>query len=305
MSFASFRGGLLGTDSPLPSEPPRLKGRFDGEHILVPLLTPAVPAITDQIKVATTLTRVTDASLSVISPLSAPEQTPEELHDEVVDSDDEALLEWAVNHASKSAAQVDSGFLYTRDVIKGVLRTVRTNDVDTLVLPSETHGGRLRKGITERIAAHAECDVVVVNGKAGYDKVASMLLPIAGGRHSGLAADLAQCIAADCDAWIDILHVIKEGASDRKRKTAEKLVEDVYHRIACPETTTTWVLEAADVAQAIVDQSRYYGLTVMGAPTKGRLRQFIHGSTNRSVRANAGSVVLSARNNTHLALDHE
>lgn len=305
MSLSSFGSGLLGGTSDTPDGTPGLTGRFDGDHILVPLLTPEIPAVTDQIKVATTLARVTGATLSVINPISVPEQTPKEFRHEVTDADDDALLEWVFKQTTDSTAHLDGGFLYTRDVVTGVLRTVRTREIDTLVLPSGSSGGRFRTGITERIAARAECDIVVVNGQAGYEKAASILLPIAGGPHSGLAADFAYCIAADCDAWIDILHVIDEDASDRRREAANDLVENAYHRLARPETTTTWVLEAADPTEAIIEQSRYYGLTIIGAPTKGRLRGFIYGSTNRSVRANAGSVVLSARNNSSRSSDLE
>lgn len=299
MSLPSLGNGLLDDDTARGI--PGIAGRFDGEHVLVPLLTPEVPAVTDQIEVATALARSTSASLSVINPIPVPEQTPEELCHEVTDGDDDALLEWVFERAAESTSRLDGGFLYTRNVVRGVLRTVRTREVDTLVLPSGSDGGWLRRGVTERIAAHAECDVVVVNGQAGYERVASVLLPVAGGLHSGLAADLAAAIAADCGAWIDVLHVVEEDAPERHRNRAEELLDDVYHRLARPETTTTWMLEADDVAGAITEQSRYYGLTVVGSPTKGRLRRLVHGSTNRSVRANARSVVLSARNNSRSA----
>lgn len=291
-------GGLLANGGEVLDGTPLVVGQFDGDHILVPLLTREVPALTDQLKVATTLARVTGASLTVINPISVPEQTPKEYHHEVTDSDDAALLEWAFEQTAESLPQVDGDFLYTRDSVTGILKAVRTRNVDTLIVPGGSHGGHLRTGVTEQIAAHADADVVVVNGQAGFKKVASILLPVAGGPHSGFAADIAASIAADCDAWIDILHVIDEDAPDRQREQAEGLVEDIYHRIARPETTTTWVLEATDITEAIIEQSGYYGLTIIGAPTKGRLRKFIFGSTNQSVRASASSVVLSARNNS-------
>jgi nucleotide-binding universal stress UspA family protein len=182
--------------------------------------------------------------------------------------------------------------------VQGVLHAARTHDVDTLVVPSGTGTGRLRKDATERIATHADADVVVVNGRRGFEKPPSILLPVAGGPHSGLAADVATTIATDCNAWIDILHVIDEDAPPHQREQAESLVDDIYHRITRPESTTTWVLEATDTTEALVEQSRYYGLAIIGAPTKGRLRRLIFGSTNTSVRKNAASVVLSVRNNS-------
>ena len=289
-------GGLLAQTTENSDGVPPVAGRFDGNHILVPLLTRGIPPVLDQLKIAITLARARNASLTIINPV--PEQNPKVYDHAVTDSDDRALLDWAFEQTDDTLPQVSEKFLYTRDVVKGVLHAVRARDVDTLVVPSGARTGRLRKEVTERIAAHTAADVVVVNGRAGFELPPSILLPIAGGPHSGLAADVATTIATDCNAWIDILHVTDENAPPHKREQAESLVDDVYHRIGRPERTTTWVHEATDTAEAIVEQSRYYGLSIIGAPTKGRLRQFIFGSTNTSVRKNAASVVLSVRNNS-------
>lgn len=297
MSTPSLGGLLPGANEASGGILP-VAGRFDGTHILVPLLTREIPPVLDQLKTATTLARVRNASLTIINPVSGPEQTPEVYNHEVTDSDDRALLEWAFKQTDDALPHVDGDFIHAREVVKGVLHAVRARDVDTLVIPSSTRTGRLRKEATERIAAHADADVMIVNGKTGFETPPSILLPIAGGPHSGLAADVATTVATDCNAWIDILHIVDEDASPHKRKQAEALVDDVYHRISRPESTTTWVHEATDTVEAIVEQSRCYELIIIGAPTKDRLRQFIFGSTNTSVRKNADSVVLSVRNNS-------
>jgi len=291
-------GGLRANDGETPDATPHVAGRFDGNQILVPLLTREFPALTDQLKIATTLARVTGASLTVINPVGTPLQAPSEYRHEVSDSDEAELLKWVFDQTTESLPRVDGKCVYTRSVVTGVLRAVRTRNVDTLVVPGSSRKGRLRMEITERIAAHTDADVVVVNGQTGFEDPASILLPIAGGPHSGLAADVATSIATGSDAWIDILHVISEGTSDHQRDTAEELVDDIYRRIDRPDTTTRWVLETSDITTSIIDQSRCYDLTVIGAPTKGRLRKFMFGSTSQSVRKNAGSVVLSARSNS-------
>jgi len=293
-------GGLLTGASETPGSIPTIEGRFDGNHILVPLLTREIPPVLDQLKIATTLARARNASLTIINPVPVPERTPVHGH-EVTDSDDRALLEWAFERTDDTLPHVNGDVLHTRDIVNGVLHAVRARDVDTLVVPSGARTGRLRKEVTERIAAHTAADVVVVNGRAGFEPPPSILLPVAGGPHSGLAADVATTIATDCNAWIDILHVIDGDAPPEKREQAESLVDDVYRRIARPESTTTWVHETTDTAEAIVEQSRYYGLAIIGAPTKGRLRQLIFGSTNTAVRKNAASVVLSVRDNSPLS----
>lgn len=94
------------------------------------------------------------------------------------------------------------------------------------------------------------------------------------------------------------VHVVDEDASDHRREMVDAYLKAAYRRIARPETTTTWVLEAADATETIIEQSAYYGLTVIGAPTRSRLRRFVSGSTNRSIRNNARSVILSAQSNS-------
>lgn len=271
-------------------ETPRVAGRLQGEYILVPLLTDVGPVVTDQLRVAASLARTTNASLYVYSPHTGGGRTvPDE--GDMTAADERALLEWARDHV----ATTEGGVGYTRELVSGILECVGANDVDTLVVPSGSVAGRFRRGITDRIALHADCDVITVNGRRGYEQVPSILLAVAGGPHSALATEVAERVAADCDAWIDILHVVDENATRDARERAEARVEAAAGRIARPDSTTTWVLAADDVADAIVEQSSYYGLTVIGAPTKGPLRQLVFGSTNRSIRSDARSVVLSAR----------
>ena len=270
-------------------------GNPDRNQVLVPLFDRANAAVADQLRVAGTLARSTGAALRVIAPVRVPPQAPLGLSHRFVGEEDRERLERGVAEAETYATDVEGELLVGRRPVARVRNCIRESDVDTVVLPGESTGGRLRRSVTERLATDADCDVVTVNGRHGYDEVPSILLPVAGGPHSGLAADVAQQIAAANDAWIDLLHVVEEDAGKSRRREAEEYVETAYRRIGRPETTTTWVLEADDATEAIVEQSRYYGLTVVGAPTTGRLRRLVYGSTSRTVGTDAESVVLSAR----------
>lgn len=270
-------------------------GRLDGEHILVPLVTPVTPAVTDQLRVAASLARTAGASLHIVDPVTGPDVTTRVYSQGLSAEDERELLEWAVPHGGPSTARTASGLLNTHRLATDMLEAVETTDVDTLVVPSEGEKSLLRQGLTERLAVRADCHVVTVNGRRGYEQVPSILLAVAGGPHSGPATEVARRIAADSEAWIDVLHVVPENPPDHRLREAETYVADAVKRIGRPETTSKWILEAEDVPSAIIEQSRYYGVTVVGAPTKGRLRRFISGSTNRTIRNNARSVVLSAR----------
>jgi Universal stress protein family. len=290
-----------GTDS-VGAETPRPADHLGGECILVPLLTADARVTTDQLRVAASLARTTCASLHVVTPFDEEGRTVPESGGELTVEEEQALVEWATDGvfaSTPAGGQVG----YTHELVSSVLSWARADSVNALVVPSGSAAGRLRCGVTERLGVHADCDVITVNGRHGYEQVPSMLLAVADGPHSALAADIAARVAADCDAWIDVLHVVGRSASGREREQAETRVEAAARRIGRPESTATWVLGADDVAATIAEQSAYYGLTVIGAPTKGRLRQLVFGSTNQDIRSDARSVVISARRRTTTTTD--
>jgi nucleotide-binding universal stress UspA family protein len=247
---------------------------LDRDCVLVPLLTPVEPVVTGQLRVATALSRTSGAPLYVVDPT---ETTPTE-HDPGLDGVERELAARAARTVSRT----------------GPPGLLRATDDATLVVPSGTETGFLRRNLTERLGIRANCEVVTVNG-CQPDDARSILVAVTGGPHSTAAADVAGRIAADTDAWVDVLHVVPPDATDRRRAEADAHVEAACGRIGRPDRTTAWVLDAPDAAEAIVEQSEYYGLTVIGAPTKGRLRELIAGSTRRTVRNGARSPVISVR----------
>lgn len=295
--MCASHSGLRGRQSPNggDSDTDRLPlgGAFAGERLLVPLLDPTAPAVVDQLKVAATLARATGAAMRILGSVRSPERFLRRIRPEVPEPANNELLRWALEEATVSTLGGGGDLLPARRIVRGIHRSVDAHGVDTLVLPGESAGG----GLTDAVGSlerQADCDAVIVNGRPGYDPVPSILLPIAGGPHSGVAADVAASVAAEHGAWVDVLHVVGPESSERR---GERYVEAAYRRVGRPDTTTRWLLESDDPAATIAEQSRYYGLTVIGAPTTGRLRRFVRGSTNRTVREDARSVVLSVRNN--------
>lgn len=256
-------------------------------EVVVPLLAAEEPVLTDQVRVGAALARARGVPLRVVAPGSV--GAASQRRSEVTSGAETTLLAWALERRNRAPAGLGGGLLPGT----GGLRV--DGEVDTLVLPGDADAGVVRRRLLDRVALRAECDVVTVNGRHGYDRPPSMLLAVAGGPHSGIATEVARRVAADCDAWIDVLHVLPPDAPWSRRERAREVVNAACRRIDRPATTSPWLLEAEDVADTIVEQSRYYELTVVGAPTKGRLRRLVFGSTERSVAANARSVVLSAR----------
>lgn len=140
-----------------------------------------------------------------------------------------------------------------------------------------------------------ESDVVLATGAEHLEDVTTILVPIAGGPHSGMAVDVARALAAENDAWIELFHVIEPEATDEERELGEQYVEAAMDRLGDFENVDTWIYEAPDIAEAIIEQTQYYSLTIIGAPQKGRLKRFIFGSKTETIRDRADSTVITVR----------
>jgi len=138
-------------------------------------------------------------------------------------------------------------------------------------------------------------DVLTVDGRGETDRIASILVPIAGGEHSQLAVETAVALARANDAAVDLFHVIEDdsdAARDRGRTLLASALAAVEQRE--PDRIETWLYESPDTSEAITEQSAYYDLTVMGAPTDGPLERFVFGSTSKHVQREADSPVIVA-----------
>jgi len=138
-------------------------------------------------------------------------------------------------------------------------------------------------------------DVLTVDGRGEADRIASILVPVAGGDHSQLALESAVAIARANDAAVDLFHVL-EADTDEARAEGRQLLDAVESSIAPDERdrVDTWLYETPGAAEAITEQSEYYDLTVMGAPTDSPLKRFVFGSTSKQVQREAESPVIVA-----------
>lgn len=138
-------------------------------------------------------------------------------------------------------------------------------------------------------------NVLTVDGRGDADRIASILVPIAGGDHSQLALETALALAAANDAAVDLFHVIE--ADTAEARTEGRQLLDAVESTVNPEDRDridTWLYETPGAAEAITEQSEYYDLTVMGAPTDSPLKRFVFGSTSKQVQREAASPVIVA-----------
>lgn len=145
--------------------------------------------------------------------------------------------------------------------------------------------------LTGQIRKHVDCDIVAIDPKRTRS-VGSILAAVAGGPHSGGIVDVAGALATANDAWVEFLYVRTDDEFPDDR--GETLIAAAKERLPDVETDGR-VLDGDDPTETIVDETEYYDVTVIGAPRKGRLAQFVFGSTTTDIRGRAKNTVVTVR----------
>jgi len=180
---------------------------------------------------------------------------------------------------------------HTRDAVASF---VRNHDITTTVV-DESEDALPGRGDPIR----APCHTVVGTGMDTFAAPSSVLVPVAGGPHSGLAVKVAGAIAAAHDCWLELFHVVPEDAPDDRESDAVDLLDCYEFHLDDSVGVDHLVERGADPAAAIVEHAQYHDLTVLGAPEKGALRRFLFGSTTDSVTTDVDeSPVLTVHRDT-------
>ncbi|QKG91412.1 universal stress protein [Halorubrum salinarum] len=157
------------------------------------------------------------------------------------------------------------------------------------------------------------------------DRVSSVLVAVGPGPHSGATVDVAREIASETDSWLELFHVVPSdaaladagpdedasgtvvAASDADdtdyAAAGERLLDAAEDRLGGFDRADRWLVEDRTAAGAIVEQSAYYDLVVVGAPTTGTVGRFVFGSTTDTVIGDAEVPVVVVEADGSRALD--
>lgn len=237
------------------------------------------------------------ADLQLLNPLVVPEQIPLNQPEERLERERKAAEE-ALSLLEEGDHEVDiSASVRVGHRLDSLVENATSeHNVDLVVLDVDMFAGEfsLGRSAIRRIARNAGCDAVVLSGPGTIEGLRTMLVPIAGGPHSGLAIEVAGALASATEGWVEFLHVVTP-ASEEDRQWAEEYLDEAVARLD-NDRTDSWLLEADDAAEAIVEESEHYDLTIVGTPERHRLRRFLFGSTTDSVTAESTVPVLVAWN---------
>jgi len=151
------------------------------------------------------------------------------------------------------------------------------------------------------------------------DRMSSILVAVGAGAHTGATVDVAREIADVTGAWLELFHVVPsdealvdgdatavdgEADPDEYAAAGDRLLSAARDRLGDFDRVDRWLVEDRTAAGAIVEQSPYYDLVVVGAPTTGAVGRFVFGSTTDTVidDAEVPVVVVEAQGETPLEL---
>ncbi|EMA22101.1 universal stress protein [Haloarcula marismortui] len=187
----------------------------------------------------------------------------------------------------------------TNSPLKTTIKVAQQRDVELVVLDKHTPdllGEGLRGGAADRIRKNSPCDVVSVTYSRTGSGISSVLVPLAEGKHSSLGVVVGGALAAGANAVVDLFHVSQD-KDDAEIARVSELFEAERERVPESVELDTWHLEAPDVAEAIINESAYYDVTVIGKPTQSRLREFMTGSITEAVAEESENAVLTVQRN--------
>jgi len=240
----------------------------------------------------------------VVSVVALPEQTPlSEGREQATERRDVLERAMAVEAGGGDTEVPVNGIVRVgHHVDQAILHTITQHDSDAVLLG--WRGGKPRRrdvvvgSTVDVVIRQADCDVLVERIGDGGD-FESILLPTAGGPHARYAAEVARAIAHTTGATITVLQVVSP--DDRKGHELAEVSLDETARLLDDVDYETRLVEAEDVADAIVGASADYDLTIIGATREGILQQIVMGAIPETVGREAHSRVIMAKRDLGIA----
>ncbi|MFW5896010.1 MAG: universal stress protein [archaeon] len=180
----------------------------------------------------------------------------------------------------------------------GIVDTAAECGADLLLLG--WHGGRSSEAdviigsVVDEVSANTDRDLLVERIGDGIGPVDSILVPIAGSVHSGLAVSTARDLALAADAEVTVGTVVGPNATPEERDSFVEMLEEATADVEAVPIETR-LLEGESIAETVVVESRNFDLTVMGATGTGSLEDLLFDSVTAKVARGASGQFIIAR----------
>ncbi|MFW6002972.1 MAG: amino acid permease [Halanaeroarchaeum sp.] len=264
-------------------------------QILVPV---ANPETVDQLmRTAIDIARENDGEIAVMTVVTVPQQTPLSEGEQFID-EERAVLDRAIAIGEEADVPVNGTVRIGHDVSQAILNTIEHGDVDTVLMGWRSRTQRedfVFGSNVDDVITKARCDVLIERVGPRADGVDDLLLPIAGGPHAELAAEVARAIARVNDATVHVRNVIAPGSSDEERRDAAEKLDRIGAILEGEVAYDQEIIEDEDVVDAIVERTGENDLTLLGATRRGLFQQLLFGAIPEQIGERAENTVIMAK----------
>jgi nucleotide-binding universal stress UspA family protein len=225
-------------------------------------------------------------------------QVPLSMGDRTLSDEESELVDYATERGAEFDVDFEVKTRYARDTATGIVGSVDAYDGSALLMGWR---GRPRRrdivlgSLLDRVLAEAPCDVYVQRVKEPRNDPGSILVPVVGGPHDELGAELAGVIASQHDATITLLHVDRSDGVEQAEKSQAALFRERRGQIPDGIAVDERIVESDHVAGAVSDATTDYDLTVLGATRETFLNRKLVGSVAQGAGRTAGTSVIVTR----------
>lgn len=163
--------------------------------------------------------------------------------------------------------------------------------------------GQPRESAMWRLSQDPPCDLLSVRPYAGGEQVAPqrILLPVRGGQHADLAADLAVSLARLWGASVTILRIIPEYLPEQESRE-EGTAFRAYWEARYPGMVEARSIVARSVQDSILEEAAIHDLLMLGAAATSRSYPYPFGRLSEEVAERATCPVLIAKTERAMAV---
>ena len=216
----------------------------------------------------------------------------------------ESVVTEAVDRATAAGVEASGRLRFGRDVASGLVTVSEREDVVAALLGWR---GRPRRrdvvlgSYIDRMLAEADCDVLVKRIDREADEVGSVFVPVAGGPHTELAAEVAGAIARGRDVGVELATVVPADADEETIDDARSLLTRTSTSLGAMESVTETVLTGDDVVETIVDRAEGHDATVLGAGSGGLFHRVLVDDVPEAVAREVDGAVVMVRRSEGLS----
>jgi nucleotide-binding universal stress UspA family protein len=258
------------------------KMKFDEKahyRILLPLMPE--PGWKGMLRIALSMAKSKNGEIHVLRITEIPPASPLEVAGTIADGERE-FLERAAQICEAEKVNISTMHMVSRDVSQTVLDVARKMDADLLILG--WHGySRARRRIfgwnLERMLRQVRCDLAVVK-LSGYEEMGRILVAVASGTRTELAAEVAASLAQNSGGRITALHF---AARDLPEQKVQAELGQLLHSFPGNLAVDGRVVRNIPLAETVLKAERSYDVIIMASPRESLFRGMLLGDAAEEV----------------------